>query len=170
MKWWCSFIESFTPKIIYKPGITNVVADALYRIKLNIKRLSTTKHNGRNSLNIRRLPLSYPITFNKIFLQDVENNEDKAIIIEETHSRAHRGHYWPKFENVQNSTILVVKEIPNKLNIENKVMELLQQFPHAKVIMNDNVPSFTSAQFKSFAQRIWFNSTFRRPRHSTSNG
>jgi len=32
-------------------------------------------------------------------------------------------------------------------------MELLQQFPHAKVIMTDNEPSFTSAQIKSFAQR-----------------
>jgi len=28
----------------------------------------------------------------------------------------------------QISKILVVKEIPNKLNIENKIMELLQQF------------------------------------------
>jgi len=32
-------------------------------------------------------------------------------------------------------------------------MELLQQFPQAKVIMTDNEPSFTSAQFKSVAQR-----------------
>ncbi len=32
-------------------------------------------------------------------------------------------------------------------------MELLQQFPHAKVIMTDNEPNFTSVQFKSFAQR-----------------
>jgi len=29
--------------------------------------------------------------FTKIFLQDLENSEDKAIIIKETHSRAHRG-------------------------------------------------------------------------------
>ncbi len=36
------------------------------------------------------------------------------------------------------SKFLVVKEIQNKLNIENKVMELLQHFPHAKVIMTDN--------------------------------
>ncbi len=28
------FIESFTPKITYKPGTTNVVADALSRIKI----------------------------------------------------------------------------------------------------------------------------------------
>jgi len=31
-------------------------------------------------------------------------------------------------------------------------MELLQHFPQAKVFMTDNEPSFTSAQFKSFAQ------------------
>ncbi len=49
-------------------------------------------------------------------------------------------------------------------------MELLQQFPHAKGIMTDNEPSFTSAvQFKSFAQRCGL-TTFRRHRHSTSNG
>jgi len=48
------------------------------------------------------------------------------------------------------SKFLVVKEIQNKLNIEIRVME---QFPQAKVIMTDNEPSFTSAQFKSFSQR-----------------
>ncbi len=32
---WYSFIESFTQKIIYKPGTTNVVADALSPIKIN---------------------------------------------------------------------------------------------------------------------------------------
>ncbi len=35
MKRWHSFIESYTPKIIYKPGTTNVVADALSPIKIN---------------------------------------------------------------------------------------------------------------------------------------
>jgi len=35
MNRWYSFIESFTPKIIYKPGTTNVVADALSRIQIN---------------------------------------------------------------------------------------------------------------------------------------
>jgi len=35
MKRWYSFIESFTPKVIYKPGTTNVVADALSRIQIN---------------------------------------------------------------------------------------------------------------------------------------
>ncbi len=68
------------------------------------------------------------------------------------------------------SKFLVVKEIQNKLNIETKVMELLQQFPHAKVIMTDNEPSFTSVQFKSFAQRCGLTLHFADPRHSTSNG
>jgi len=35
MKRWYSFIESSTPKIIYKHGTTNVVADALSRIQIN---------------------------------------------------------------------------------------------------------------------------------------
>jgi len=41
-----------------------------------------------------QLPLKNNFTnqflFTRIFLQDIENNGDKAIIIEETHSRAHR--------------------------------------------------------------------------------
>jgi len=35
LKRWYSFIESYSPKIIYKPGATNVVADALSRIQIN---------------------------------------------------------------------------------------------------------------------------------------
>jgi len=35
VKRWYSFIESFTPKVIYKTGTTNVVADALLRIQIN---------------------------------------------------------------------------------------------------------------------------------------
>jgi len=35
MKRWYSFKESFTPKVIYKPGTTNVVAEALSRIQIN---------------------------------------------------------------------------------------------------------------------------------------
>jgi len=49
-------------------------------------------------------------------------------------------------------------------------MELLQQFPQAKVIMTDNEPSFTSAQFKSVAQRCGLTLHYADPRHSTSNG
>ncbi len=321
MKRWYSFIESFTPKIIYNTRTTNVVADALSRIKINNITNSdleqsnsdqNTQHSAESSfenviqetrkplnqfqiqliltkgrytihesLNVFdktrhiiefdtpenlieilreyikpnitvgihctledlyniQLPLKNNFTnkflYTKIFLQDVENNEDKAIIIEETHSRAHRGldenykqinrlFYWPNLfiklkEYIKNCTIcnenkynrhpikipigealiptkegenlhidiyyvqslifltcidayskfLVVKEIQNKLNIENKVMELLQQFPHAKVIMTDSEPSSTSVQFKSFAQRCGLTLHFADPRHSTSNG
>jgi len=35
MKRWYSFIESYSPKIIYRPGATNVVADALSCIQIN---------------------------------------------------------------------------------------------------------------------------------------
>jgi len=54
--------------------------------------------------------------------------------------------------------------------MENKVMELFQQFRQAKVIMTGNEPSFTSAQFKSFAQRCVLTLHYADPRHSTSNG
>jgi len=65
---------------------------------------------------------------------------------------------------------LVVKEIENKLNIETKIAEILQQFPLAKTLMMDNEPGFSSTQFKSFAQRCGINLYFADPRHSTSNG
>jgi len=174
--------------------------------------------------------------YTKIFVQDVENPEDRALIIEETHCRAHRGldenykqinrlYYWPNLnkklqEYIKNCTIcnsnkynrhpvlipigqapipnkegenlhidifyaqnlmfitcidsyskyLVVKEIQNKLNIETKISEILQHFPLAKTLMMDNEPSFSSTQFKSFAQRCGINLYFADPRHSTSNG
>jgi len=60
--------------------------------------------------------------------------------------------------------------MPNKLNIENKVSEILQQFPLAKSLMIDNEQSFSSSQFKSFAQRNEISLYFADPRHSTSNG
>jgi len=44
-------------------------------------------------------------------------------------------------------------------------MELLQQFSHAKVIRTDNEPSFTSAQFKSFAQRCGLTLHFAKNLH-----
>jgi len=49
-------------------------------------------------------------------------------------------------------------------------MELLQHFPQAKVLMTDNEPSFTSAQFKSFAERCGLTLYYADSRHSTSNG
>jgi len=194
MKKWYSFIESFTPKIIYKPGTTNVVADALSRIQINyitnsdinvseqsnsdqetqhsaessfenvlqetskplnqlkqdlllttgmytihesLKIFDKTRHiieygTVENLVTILReylppnitvgilcsledlyhiqVPLKNNFTnkflFTRIFLQDVENAEDRAIMIEETHNRAHtaldenykqisRQYYWP---------------------------------------------------------------------------
>jgi len=49
-------------------------------------------------------------------------------------------------------------------------MELLQQFPLAKVLMTDNKPSLPSAQFKSFEQRCGLTLHYADPRPSTSNG
>ncbi len=59
-----------------KPNITvgiHCTLEDLYHIQLPLKTNFTNK-----------------FLYTKIFLQDVESNEDKAIIIEETHSRAHR--------------------------------------------------------------------------------
>jgi len=49
-------------------------------------------------------------------------------------------------------------------------MELLQPYPQAKVIVTNNEPSFTSAQFKSFPQRCGLTLHYADPRHSTLNG
>jgi len=63
---------------------------------------------------------------------------------------------------------LVVKEIPNKLNIEIKVSEILHKFLLS--LMTNNKPSFFSSQFKSIAQENGIFLFFADPRHSTSNG
>jgi len=49
MKRWYSFIESYSPKIIYKPGATNVVADALSRIQINILTKSNESVSDQNT-------------------------------------------------------------------------------------------------------------------------
>jgi len=198
MKRWYSFIESYSPKIIYKPGSTNVVADALSRIQINNLTDSNesvsdqnTQHSAESSFenvmqetrkplnqfkqqlliatgrytihemvnifgNTRHIiefdtpenlvsilreyippnitigihctledlykiqnPLKENFTnkflYTKIFVQDVENPEDRALIIEETHCRAHRGldenykqinrlYYWPNLNKNSRST------------------------------------------------------------------
>lgn len=48
---------------------------------------------------------------------------------------------------------LVVNKIPSKLNIENKVSKILQQFSLIKKLMIYNEPSFSSFQFQSHVQR-----------------
>jgi len=68
IKRWYSFIESYSLKIIYKPGSTNVVADALLRIQINNLTDSNesvsdqnTKHSAESSFeNIQetRKPLN----------------------------------------------------------------------------------------------------------------
>ncbi len=68
------------------------------------------------------------------------------------------------------SKFLTVKEIEIKSNIENNVLELLQHYPLAKIIMTDNEPSFTSTQFTSFIRRSGLVIHFADPRDSTSNG
>jgi len=139
MKRWYTFIESYSPKIIFKPGSTNVVADALSRSQINNLTDSNetvsdqnTQHSAESSfenviqetrkpLNQFELKFSNKFPYIKIFVQDVENHEDRALVVEETHCRAHRGldenykqvnrlYYWPNLnkklqEYIKNCTI-----------------------------------------------------------------
>lgn len=57
MKRWHAFIEEFAPKMVYKPGTTNVVADALSRQFLNnlsdSTTISGTQHSAESSDNVQ---------------------------------------------------------------------------------------------------------------------
>jgi len=49
MRRWYSFIESYSHKIIYKPGATNVVAVALSRIQINNLTESNESFSDQNT-------------------------------------------------------------------------------------------------------------------------
>lgn len=316
MKRWHALIEEFAPKIIYKPGTANVVADALSRQILNQisddDSIHSTQHSTESSENFlipetnkplnefkqqilllkNRLTIHESITtfgrtrhiiefdtrenlltilkeflqpnlvtaihctqedlyefketvrnvftnkfvFTKIFPNDISNLDDQHIIVEQTHTRAHRSYkenykqvfkqyYWPKMINsfkeyirhcsicnkskydrkptklpigeapipqkggeflhidifyVQNlkfmtcidaySKFMVIKPIENKLNLGEKVLDILQTFPAAKKITLDNEPGFTTPQFKSLMQRLQIQLYYCDPRHSSTNG
>lgn len=65
IKRWRSFIEEFSPKIIYKPGVTNVVADALSRQYLNNisdeESLHDTQHSAESSDDFNILEIFKPL-------------------------------------------------------------------------------------------------------------
>lgn len=321
MKRWHAFIEEFSPKIIYKPGSSNLVADALSRIEIHnmtdesmsededdfetqhsaqstdtffieetkkplnqfkqqlllmknrftiherVCNFGKTRHiieydTVENLLTILReflrpnivtgiyctaedlYEIKRPLkeTFNnkflhtKLFPMDIVNMEDQCIIIEETHNRAHRNfdenikqieslYYWPEMrkkmkEYVRNCTIcsknkydrnpqkipirsapiptkegeqlhidifyaqhlkfitcvdayskfLVLKHIENKLNLGEKVLEILQSFPDTKIMTLDNEPSLSTPQFKSLMDRMNIQLYYCDPHHSTTNG
>lgn len=316
IKRWRSFIEEFSPKLVYKPGITNIVADALSRQILNnlsddssvegtqhsaessdnnfipetrkplnefkqqilLSRNNFTIHESITNFNRTRHIIEYDsrenlltilkeflqpnlvtaiyctledlydfketvrnvfsnkFVFTQIFAVDVVNADDQKVIIEQTHNRAHRNckenckqiymqYYWPKMADnfkeyikhcdicnrskynrhpqkvkigetpiperegeylnldifyAQNlkfitcidsySKFLVIKQIDDKLNLGEKVMDVLQSFPSAKKITLDNEPGFTTAQFKSLMQRLRIELYYCTPRHSTTNG
>lgn len=54
LKRWMSFIEEYSPKFVYKPGATNVVAEALSRQTLNNisddESLQGTQHSAKRKL------------------------------------------------------------------------------------------------------------------------
>lgn len=68
------------------------------------------------------------------------------------------------------SKFLVIKNIEDKTNIGEKVLDVLQNFPNAKKITLDNEPGFLTAQFKSLMQRLQIEVYYCTPRHSTTNG
>lgn len=62
MKRWHAIIEEYAPKIIYKPGKDNIVADALSRQNLNIiTNSSQTIHSAESSDNIQIETTSLPV-------------------------------------------------------------------------------------------------------------
>lgn len=65
---------------------------------------------------------------------------------------------------------MVIKHIDDKTKLQDKVLEALQSFPAVKRITCDNEPGFSSAQFKSFAERMKIQIKFCDPKHSTTNG
>lgn len=316
IKRWRSFIEEFSPKIIYKPGVHNIVADALSRQYLNNisdeESLHSTQHSTESSDDFNIPEISKPLNefkqqillckanftihemiitfgrtrhiieydtrenlktillefikpnlvtcihctaedlndfketingiftnkfvYTKIFPLDITNVDDQQNIIQNTHSRAHRNckenykqiykqYYWPKmikhfkefirhcaicnrnkynrhpqkvpigeapipkkegeFLNIDifyaeglkfitcvdaYSKFLVIKNIEDKTNIGEKVLDVLQNFPNAKKITLDNEPGFLTAQFKSLMQRLQIEVYYCTPRHSTTNG
>lgn len=52
------------------------------------------------------------------------------------------------------SKFLVIKQIEDKIHLEEKVLEILQSFPNVKRITIDNEPGFTTVQFKTLMQRL----------------
>ncbi len=74
--------------------------------------------------------------YTRIFVQDVENSEDRALIIKKTHYRAHRGldenykqisrlYYWP---NLLTKLKRIVK-FPMKSNITDTQLILIGEAP-----------------------------------------
>lgn len=83
MKRWHAFIEEYAPKIIYKPGTSNVVADALSRQVLNVltddssETNDITQHSAQSSDNVQIRETSKPI--NQFKQQLVLNKHEGAI-------------------------------------------------------------------------------------------
>lgn len=316
IKRWMSFVEEYSPKFVYKPGTTNVVADALSRQILNNitdnESLESTQHSAESSETIDIPETAKPLNefkeqillhktgfskydslvifdktrhiidfdtretlktilfrilkpnfvtaihcnaedlyefketikglftnrfiYTRIFAIDITSPDDQLAIIEQTHTRAHRNckenykqifqqYYWPKMLNsikqyvrhcsicnktkydrrpnklpigeapipnnegeflhidifyAQNhkfitcvdaySKYLVIGHIEDKLNLGEKVQEILQSFPNAKKLTLDNEPGFTTPQFRSLMQRMNIELYFCDPRHSSTNG
>ena len=67
------------------------------------------------------------------------------------------------------SKFLVIKQIEDKINLEDKVLDILQSFPNVKRITIDNEPGFTTVQFKSLMQRLQIEIFFCNQNQSTTD-
>lgn len=65
---------------------------------------------------------------------------------------------------------MVIKSIENKINLAEKVLDVLQSFPEARKITLDNEPALATPQFKSLMQRLRIELYYCTPRHSVTNG
>ncbi|TMW46810.1 hypothetical protein DOY81_008108 [Sarcophaga bullata] len=68
------------------------------------------------------------------------------------------------------SKFLVIKQIEDKTNLGEKILDILQTFPAARKITLDNEPGFKTPTFQSLMQRLRIQLYFADPRHSTTNG
>lgn len=120
IKRWRSFIEEFSPKIIYKPGATNVVADALSRQILNNitsseesdrsgDSVTNTQHSAESSdeyhIHETKKPLNH-------FKQQILINDGARITVLETISYFNNKRFLIEYDIPQN-IIGVLKEYIN---------------------------------------------------------
>ncbi|XP_049316307.1 retrovirus-related Pol polyprotein from transposon opus isoform X1 [Bactrocera dorsalis] len=133
LKRWKARIEEYNYKLIYKPGKTNVVADALSRLPIEVNTLTSTDENSQHSAeedSSKLIPhCEAPIN---VFKNQVIFTEGKEEIThEEPHPSFHRHLIKCEVYNKENlSKILKSVLNPNIINgikIQEKYISLLQQ-------------------------------------------
>lgn len=89
MKRWKSILEEYNHELHYKPGATNVVADALSRIPEQINSISATQHSDESSSHNLIPSVETPINVfkNQIFLESGVTSTYKFQIVFPTYHR-----------------------------------------------------------------------------------